>query len=147
MIASGGHTLGGMPHLLGGPAPPAVGAIVIGRFPLAAGEWIRPHHHPQHQLAWARRGVLSVAVGDRYWVLPPTRALWLPAGVVHRAWTPQQQVVRSTLAELAGECAARGIGNPSVIVIGDVVDVLPDAAIIDRTTQHATTEETGETDE
>ncbi len=49
-----------------------------------AGDGFIPHSHPQHQLAWARRGVLGVAVGDAYWVLPRIRALWLPAGVVHR---------------------------------------------------------------
>lgn len=64
--------------------PAGAGVIVVGQFPLASGEWIAPHSHTHHQLAWTRSGVLSVAVGDSYWVLPPTRALWLPAGVVHR---------------------------------------------------------------
>lgn len=64
--------------------PPGVGAIVVGHFPLSSGEWIPAHSHTHHQLAWTRRGVLGVAVDDTYWVLPPTRALWLPAGVVHR---------------------------------------------------------------
>ncbi|GAB3965877.1 helix-turn-helix transcriptional regulator [Actinoallomurus acanthiterrae] len=63
--------------------PAGVGAIVVGTFPLTTGEWIPPHSHTHHQLAWTRQGVLGVAVDDDYWVLPPTRALWLPAGVVH----------------------------------------------------------------
>ncbi|WP_199747986.1 AraC family ligand binding domain-containing protein [Actinomadura sp. WAC 06369] len=67
-----------------GTVPPGIGAIVVGHFPLASGEWIAPHSHTHHQLAWTRRGVVGVAVGDAHWVLPPTRALWLPAGVVHR---------------------------------------------------------------
>lgn len=54
-----------------------------------------------------------------------------PVGVVHRAWTPEQQVVKGTLADIAVTCAERGVGNPSVIVIGDVVDLLPDEAIIE----------------
>ncbi|WP_327085595.1 helix-turn-helix transcriptional regulator [Nonomuraea sp. NBC_01738] len=60
-----------------------IGAITVGHFPLASGEWIAPHRHTHHQLAWTRRGVLSVCVGEVYWVLPPTRALWLPAGAIH----------------------------------------------------------------
>ncbi|WP_207620857.1 helix-turn-helix transcriptional regulator [Streptosporangium minutum] len=64
--------------------PAAVGVIVVGHFPLSSGQWISPHSHTHHQLAWTRSGVLSIAVDDAYWVLPPTRALWLPAGVVHR---------------------------------------------------------------
>ncbi|MFI0451766.1 AraC family transcriptional regulator [Actinomadura sp. 6N118] len=63
--------------------PAGVGAIVVGSFPLTTGEWIPPHSHSHHQLAWTRQGVLGVAIDDDYWVLPPTRALWLPAGVVH----------------------------------------------------------------
>lgn len=60
-------------------------AIVVGRFELERGYWFPRHRHPAHQLAWAPRGTLSVRVGyagDTY-VLPPTLALWLPAGVEH----------------------------------------------------------------
>lgn len=49
-----------------------------------------------------------------------------PVCVVHRAWMPGQQVVRADLDGIAQACAARGVGNPSVIVIGDVVSVLDD---------------------
>lgn len=76
-------------------APAGPGAIVVGSFPLPPGQWFAPHSHPQHQLAWARRGVIGVTVGDAYWVLPPTRALWLPAGVVHRTGATREAVLRS----------------------------------------------------
>ncbi|MFJ5045366.1 helix-turn-helix domain-containing protein [Streptomyces sp. NPDC098077] len=83
-----------------GAVPPGVGAIVVGSFPLAHGEWFIPHSHPQHhQLVWARRGVLGVAVDDSYWVLPPTRALWLPAGVVHRTGATREAVLCSLYFE------------------------------------------------
>lgn len=78
---------------------PGVGAIVVGNFPLASGEWIAAHSHPQHQVAWTRSGVLSVAVNDTYWVLPPTRALWLPAGVVHRTGATRDAVLCSLYLE------------------------------------------------
>ncbi|WP_210570577.1 helix-turn-helix domain-containing protein [Streptomyces sp. GESEQ-4] len=79
--------------------PPGVGAIVVGNFPLSSGQWIPPHSHPQHQLAWTPRGVLGVAVDDTYWVLPPTRALWLPAGVIHRTGATRDAVLRSLYLE------------------------------------------------
>ncbi|MFK0648313.1 MULTISPECIES: uroporphyrinogen-III C-methyltransferase [Dermacoccus] len=53
-----------------------------------------------------------------------------PAGVVYRAWTPQQRVIKGTLATIAAQCAVEEVGNPSVIIIGDVVDVLHDAEIV-----------------
>lgn len=58
-------------------------AIVLARFPLDAGQGFDEHVHDHHQLAWVRDGVLMVTVGDRNWVLPPTLALWVPAGVPH----------------------------------------------------------------
>jgi AraC-like DNA-binding protein/quercetin dioxygenase-like cupin family protein len=75
--------------------PTSVGVIVVGHFPLASGQWIAPHSHTHHQLAWTRSGVLGVAVADSYWVLPPTRALWLPAGVVHRTGATRDAVLCS----------------------------------------------------
>ena len=72
-----------------------IGAIIVGRFPLASGEWIPPHSHTRHQLAWTRRGVLSVGVGEVYWILPPTRALWLPAGVTHATGATRDAVLCS----------------------------------------------------
>lgn len=41
------------------------------------------HTHSTHQLAWASHGTLTVDVDARRWVLPTTRALWIPSGVPH----------------------------------------------------------------
>ncbi|WP_280459870.1 AraC family transcriptional regulator [Nocardia carnea] len=71
------------------------GVIIVGQFPLTSGEWIPAHSHTHHQLAWTRRGVLSIAVADAYWVLPPTRALWIPAGVEHRTGATREAVLSS----------------------------------------------------
>ncbi len=43
--------------------------------------------------------MLGVAVDDTYWVLPPTRALWLPAGVVHRTGATRDAVLCSLYFE------------------------------------------------
>jgi uroporphyrin-III C-methyltransferase / precorrin-2 dehydrogenase / sirohydrochlorin ferrochelatase len=52
------------------------------------------------------------------------RAADTPAAVVHRATLPEQQVVRSSLADIAAAAARAGVGAPAVVVIGEVVDVL-----------------------
>lgn len=41
------------------------------------------HTHDRHQLALAASGVLVMSTDRSSWVLPRTRALWLPAGVPH----------------------------------------------------------------
>ena len=42
----------------------------------------RAHRH-WDLLAYASRGVMTVATGQGLWVVPPHRAVWIPAGVVH----------------------------------------------------------------
>jgi AraC-like DNA-binding protein/mannose-6-phosphate isomerase-like protein (cupin superfamily) len=48
-----------------------------------AGSYIPPHTHRRAQLAWAADGVMLVTAGAVTWVVPPQRALWIPAGTVH----------------------------------------------------------------
>jgi AraC-like DNA-binding protein/quercetin dioxygenase-like cupin family protein len=64
-----------------GPAPGA--AIVATWFPLHGGEGFPQHAHPRHQLVWAAAGALTVTTDTDTWVLPPSRALFVPAGWRH----------------------------------------------------------------
>lgn len=54
--------------------------LTIELAPDAGFEW---HAHREHQLALATRGVLVMAVGAAAWVLPRSRALWIPSGTRH----------------------------------------------------------------
>jgi AraC-like DNA-binding protein len=58
-------------------------ALVVVSFPMPRGSVFDWHTHDDHQLAWAPTGVLMVRTDSTAWVLPPTRALWIPAGVRH----------------------------------------------------------------
>jgi len=49
----------------------------------ASGFEILPHHHERAQLIHATAGTMRVATDDGVWVVPPQRALWVPAGVRH----------------------------------------------------------------
>lgn len=51
---------------------------------MPAGAHIDAHRHDDHQIVYAGRGVLSVTTGAGTWVAPATRAIWIPAGTVHR---------------------------------------------------------------
>jgi mannose-6-phosphate isomerase-like protein (cupin superfamily) len=48
-----------------------------------AGHIIPLHFHDRDQLGYASRGVMSVRTGDASWVVPPHRAVWIPAQVSH----------------------------------------------------------------
>jgi AraC-like DNA-binding protein len=62
---------------------PGSGGIVVRAFTLADGHRFAGHRHPTHQLAWAARGLVTMRVGPRVWVLPRSRGLWIPADVRH----------------------------------------------------------------
>lgn len=48
-----------------------------------AGEVIPPHRHGRAQLLFAASGVMRVRTGHGLWVVPPNRAVWIPAGTEH----------------------------------------------------------------
>lgn len=49
----------------------------------AADEWIAPHTHDAHQIVHASSGVLRVVSDNDSWVVPPGRAIWMPARRTH----------------------------------------------------------------
>ncbi len=73
----------------------AEAAVFVATFPMPAGTKFDWHTHEDHQLAWAASGVLSVLTSDTTWVLPPTRALWIPAGVPHETAADGRATMRS----------------------------------------------------
>lgn len=44
---------------------------------------VEPHAHPWSQLTWSPSGVLRVTAGDATYIVPPSRALWIPPGLRH----------------------------------------------------------------
>lgn len=71
------------------------GALTVALFPMRAGAVYEPHHHDDHQLAWASSGILRVETDRATWVLPSTRALWIPAGVRHETRASCNAMMRS----------------------------------------------------
>src|SRR5262245_15271505 len=52
-------------------------------YALPAGRGDRPHRHARAQLGYGASGVMLVGSEQGRWVVPPERAAWIPAGVVH----------------------------------------------------------------
>lgn len=50
---------------------------------LKADTHIDPHQHPWAQLAFSMTGVLRVTAGRGSYIVPPSRAVWIPPGVEH----------------------------------------------------------------
>jgi AraC-like DNA-binding protein/quercetin dioxygenase-like cupin family protein len=64
-------------------------------FPMPANTVFDRHVHDEHQLAWAAAGTLTVLTEGATWVLPPARALWIPAGLPHVTKASGRAVLRS----------------------------------------------------
>jgi AraC-like DNA-binding protein len=47
------------------------------------GHSIPEHSHPEDQLVFASSGVMTVHTLQGVWVVPPLRAVWIPAGMAH----------------------------------------------------------------
>src|SRR5499425_2967877 len=82
----------------------APGAVIAVTFPMPAGVVFNWHTHDDHQLAWAVAGVLTVRTAAADWVLPPTRALWIPAGLRHETLAAGTATMRSAYVRRDG-CA------------------------------------------
>jgi AraC-like DNA-binding protein/quercetin dioxygenase-like cupin family protein len=75
--------------------PPCTDGIVVATFPMPVGTLFDWHTHDDHQLAWAASGVLTVLTEGATWVLPPTRALWIPAGWPHATGVASRATMRT----------------------------------------------------
>lgn len=58
-------------------------AITTHTHDYGSGHRIPLHFHDRDQLVYASRGVMTVRTEDGTWVVPPQRAVWIPARVSH----------------------------------------------------------------
>lgn len=89
--------------------PRSVGAMAKD---FADGFFIPPHAHKRSQIIYASSGVMRVQTPQGAWVVPPHRAVWVPAGVVHDV-------------RMAGAVAMR-----TLYIVPDVVRTLPDECCV-----------------
>ena len=60
-----------------------IAEMAAGVWDFAHGHAIRRHSHIEDQLLFASEGVMTVETDEGIWVVPPLRAVWIPAGTVH----------------------------------------------------------------
>ncbi|MGW1228261.1 AraC family transcriptional regulator [Streptomyces sp. NPDC001478] len=86
---------------------------------LASGGAIDAHRHDDHQIVYASRGTIAVTTDAGSWVAPATRALWIPAGTVHRH-RAHGDLDLHFVGLPAGENPL-GLGAPAVIEVGPLL--------------------------
>jgi AraC-like DNA-binding protein len=97
----------------------------VASYELAPGDHFDWHHHEVHQLSVAAEGVVCMGLDDRAWVLPRSRALWIPAGLSHTVDT----IGGGTLTSLWFDPARCPItwAGPTVVPVDDLL-----AGLVDR---------------
>ncbi len=60
--------------------PPAIRCLAATYYD---GFHIKPHRHHWGQLIYAAAGLMRVRAGGMLWIVPPARAIWVPAGAEH----------------------------------------------------------------
>ena len=89
---------------------PRIGAadgFFVVTFPMSPSTLFDWHVHEDHQLAWASAGVLTVLTGGTTWVLPPSRALWIPAGLPFGRWRTLLRLQSALPLLASGEVVSR----------------------------------------
>ncbi len=86
---------------------------------LAAGERIDAHRHDDHQIVYARSGVLAVTTDAGTWFAPGTRAIWVPAGRVHAHLATGRTDLH--LLGLPADTNPLGLDEPAVLTVNPLL--------------------------
>src|SRR5215467_3440278 len=62
-------------------ATPRPVVAILNNFPVE--HVLPPHHHERAQLVYGATGMMMVETRQGRWVVPPDRAVWIPAGMEH----------------------------------------------------------------
>ncbi|MFH8569166.1 AraC family transcriptional regulator [Streptomyces sp. NPDC017993] len=86
---------------------------------LASGAAIDAHHHDDHQIVYAGRGVLAVTTSAGSWIAPATRAIWVPAGTVHAHQAHGE--LQLHMVGLPARDNPLGLDKPTVLAVGPLL--------------------------
>lgn len=87
---------------------------------------VKPHSHDCDQLLYGGSGMMTVTTDQGAWLLPPKRALWIPAGTVHTVRMIGPVATRSLFS--VPNLAIRGSSRCEVIRITPLIHALLIAA-------------------
>lgn len=92
------------------------------------------HAHKRHQLLYAATGVVKTITPEGSWIVPPRRALWIPAGVMHEVHMDGNVSTRSAYVQRE---AAQGLWEHcQVIAVSPLLHELLEVAV-DLPTEYA----------
>ncbi|RZL55818.1 MAG: AraC family transcriptional regulator [Variovorax sp.] len=119
------------PHLF---APDAVRPLRAKAHFLKADTLVELHVHPWPQLTFSTKGVIRLSTEDGTYIVPPSRALWVPADVPHSITLIEDAELRTVylhawLAPTWERCQVLEI-SPLLLALMLSLDTTPDGAFV-----------------
>ncbi len=74
---------------------------------------VEPHSHGWAQLAWSATGVLRLTTRGGTYLVPPSRALWIPPGVEHAVTVVEQAALCTLYLHQRPGCCGPGVRKPA----------------------------------
>ncbi|BBP96639.1 AraC family transcriptional regulator [Burkholderia sp. SFA1] len=87
--------------------------------PVPYGVRIALHTHPWAQVAYTSRGVLRVATVDSTWMVPPSRAIWVPPNVTHEVVIVEDAYLRTLYVDAS--VVPAGLGACRVVEVSPLL--------------------------
>lgn len=101
---------------------------------LPANGHVATHSHTWAQLACSMRGAIRLRAGETTWIVPPTRAVWIPPRVEHEVVLIGEVALRTVYVDASA--APRSLTTCEVIdVSGLMRELIEGLATIDRAAQ------------
>jgi len=118
----------GKAHRVAAPESPVQGdlsrAITTRSTTYGNGHHIQPHWHARAQFVFAVAGTMRVRTPRRAWIVPPSRALWVPAHTVHEIQMHGVVEMRSLYVD-----SRAAAGMPSTCEVLDVTPLLRELVV------------------
>ncbi|HWH73592.1 MAG TPA: helix-turn-helix transcriptional regulator [Methylibium sp.] len=80
---------------------------------LAEDTHVDPHRHDWAQLAWSATGVLRLTTRGGTYLVPPSRALWIPPGVEHAVTVVERAALCTLYLHQRPGCCGPGARKPA----------------------------------
>ncbi len=103
---------------------PASRVLVLRRTTYPRGHHVKPHWHSRAQFLYAVAGTMRVRTPRRAWIVPPSRALWLPSHTPHEIQMDGVVEMHSLYVN-----DAAGAGMPSSCVVLSVTPLLRELVV------------------
>ncbi|WP_042337272.1 AraC family transcriptional regulator [Paraburkholderia ferrariae] len=87
--------------------------------PMAAGVRIALHTHAWAQLAYTSRGVLRMTTPGTTWMVPPSRAIWIPPHVTHEVAIVEDAFLRTLYVDQS--VIPPGLGDCRVVEVSGLL--------------------------